>query len=105
MVIEPALRQLHGGGDVVHRGGIVSLLLKQARGRAQNFLARFNGRFAVHYSRWYRGNPVSALLAGPVSWRGHKTSFVAYRKPHPVKVASEVVSAALGGIHGVEHPG
>src|SRR5580765_8631116 len=56
VVIQPALRQLQSSGHVVHRGGVIALLLKEARGGAQYLLTGFNGRFAVHHQRWYRGN-------------------------------------------------
>jgi hypothetical protein len=62
-VIQAALGELERGSDIVHRCGIVSLLLKKAGGGAQDFLARFGtmfltmieGSFAVHHKRWYRG--------------------------------------------------
>jgi len=58
VVIKAALGKLERGGHIVHGRGIVSALLKKARSRAQNFLARFwpeflttfNGSFAQHHS-------------------------------------------------------
>lgn len=38
MVIEAALAQLERSGNVVHRGGVVALQLKQARCRPKDFL-------------------------------------------------------------------
>jgi hypothetical protein len=38
VVIEPALAEFERGGDVVHRCGVVSALLEQAGGGAQDFL-------------------------------------------------------------------
>jgi hypothetical protein len=57
VVIEAAFGELEGGGDVVHGSGIVSLLLKEARGGAQDFLAwlltgflmTFDDSFATHH--------------------------------------------------------
>jgi hypothetical protein len=45
VMIEASLGKLESGGDIVHRGGIVSLLLKEASGSAQDFLARLLTRF------------------------------------------------------------
>jgi hypothetical protein len=70
VVVEAALRELERGGDVVHGGGVVALLLEQAGGSAQNFLAGFNGSFAEHHLRWYRGMGFGLYLrnpAGPMS--------------------------------------
>jgi hypothetical protein len=63
VVIEAALGKLEGGGNIVHGSGIVSLLLKEPGGGSQDFLAgfrtefrtTFNGSFAEHHQRWYRG--------------------------------------------------
>ena len=63
VMIETAFGELERSGDIVHGSGIVSLLLKQAGGGAENFLARFVTRFlaafdvsfAKHHQRWYRG--------------------------------------------------
>src|SRR5262249_31436510 len=48
MMIEPAFAELERGGYVIHRSGVVSLLLKQARGGAQDFLARIGDGFTGH---------------------------------------------------------
>jgi hypothetical protein len=63
VMIEPALGQLERGRHIVHGSAIVSLLLKETGSSAQDFLsrfltslvARFNGSFAKHHQRWYRG--------------------------------------------------
>ena len=39
MMVEAALGEFERGGHIVHRGGVVSLLLEEAGGRAQDFLA------------------------------------------------------------------
>ena len=70
VVIEAALGKLERGGHIVHGSGIVSALLKQASGGAQNFLARFwpeflttfNRSFAKHHHRWYRGMGVGSTV-------------------------------------------
>jgi hypothetical protein len=57
VVIEAALGKLERGGDIVHGSGIVSALLKEAGGGAQDFLAglltgfltTFDGSFAKHH--------------------------------------------------------
>src|SRR5450631_2208865 len=61
VVIKPALGELERGGDVVHRSGIVPLLLKEAGGSAQDFLTWLDGSFAEHHQRWYRGMGFTAL--------------------------------------------
>jgi hypothetical protein len=48
-MIETAFGKLERGGDIVHRGGIVSLLLKEASGGAQDFLTRFRARFLTRF--------------------------------------------------------
>ncbi len=48
MVIQPAFRKFEGRGDVVHRGGVVTLLLKKASSGVQDFLAGINGGVAGH---------------------------------------------------------
>ena len=48
MVVEAALAELQRRGHVIHRGGIVAALLEQARGRAQDVLARVERSFASH---------------------------------------------------------
>ena len=42
VMVEAALAELERGGDVVHGSGVVSALLKQARGGAQDFLPGIN---------------------------------------------------------------
>jgi len=57
VMVETAFAQLERGGDVVHGGGVVSLLLKETRSGAQDFLTRFRpgfvplveGGFAKHH--------------------------------------------------------
>src|SRR6202167_968912 len=59
VMIEATLGELERGGDIVHRSGVIALLLKEARSGAQDFLARllprFDGSFPKHHTRWYRG--------------------------------------------------
>src|ERR1019366_6027937 len=89
VVIQAALGELERGGDIVHRCGIVSLLLKKPGGSAQNFLARFRtvflprieGSFAVHHKRWYRGMVVSGYrFSVTVNSKSAAPLGVGYRK-------------------------
>ena len=52
MMVEPALGEFEGRGDVVHGGGIVPLLLKKASGGVQDVLAGINSSFAGHRRPW-----------------------------------------------------
>jgi len=52
VVVEAAFAQLEGGGDIVHGRGIVSALLEQAGGGAQNFLPGIDYGFACHRVPW-----------------------------------------------------
>ena len=69
VMIEAALGKLERGGHIIHGGGIVSLLLKKARGGTKDFLAGFlpgflpmiDGSFAKH-SEMVSRNGASALL-------------------------------------------
>src|SRR6266436_7622028 len=69
VVIEAALGEIERGGDIVHGSGIVSLLLKKARGGTQDLLARLlarlvtrvDGSFAKH-SEMVSRNGASTLL-------------------------------------------
>jgi len=63
VVIEAALGKLERGGDIVHGSGIVSALLKEAGGGAQDFLARFDGSFAERHPEMVSRNGVRALPA------------------------------------------
>jgi hypothetical protein len=53
VVVEAAFGKFERSRHIVHRSGIVSLLLKQAGGGAQDFLARFltrlDGSFPKHH--------------------------------------------------------
>jgi len=55
VMVEAAFRELKSRRHIVHGCGVISLLLKEARGSAQDFLARFDRSFAKHHQRWYRG--------------------------------------------------
>jgi hypothetical protein len=84
VVIEAALGEFEGGGDIVHGSGIVSLLLKESGGGAQDFpagfleesltrfLGRSDGSFAKHHQRWYRG--IGSGLYKRISRRRLKTT-------------------------------
>ena len=69
VVVEAALAELQRGGDIVHRGGVGALLLKQARGGAQDFLSGISGCLAGHGSQYTRGSrcglatPLSSVVA------------------------------------------
>ena len=52
MMVEATLAEFEGGGDVVHGSGVVSALLKQASGGAQDFLPGINRSFAWHRVPW-----------------------------------------------------
>ncbi len=52
VVIEAALAEFQGAGDVIHGGGVIAALLKQARGSAQNFLPGIDRGFAWHRVTW-----------------------------------------------------
>jgi hypothetical protein len=56
-MIEAALRELERGGDIVHGCGIVSLLLKKARGGTQDFLAGFLSRFVTRIDGSFAKHP------------------------------------------------
>jgi hypothetical protein len=63
VVIEAALGEFERRRHIIHGSGIVSPLLKETGGGTQDFLARleprflptFDGSFAKHHQRWYRG--------------------------------------------------
>ena len=52
VVVEPAFAELERGGDVVHRGCVISALLKQPGGGAQNFLPGIDHSLASHRVTW-----------------------------------------------------
>ena len=52
VVIEPAFAEFERGGDVVHGGRVISALLKQPGGGAQNFLPGIDHSLACHRVSW-----------------------------------------------------
>ncbi len=52
VMVEAALAELERRRDVVHRSGVVAALLKQAGGRAQNFLPGIDQSLASHRVSW-----------------------------------------------------
>src|SRR5579871_4111295 len=52
VMIETALAELECGGDIVHRGRIVSALLEEAGGGSQDFLPGINQGLARHRVSW-----------------------------------------------------
>jgi hypothetical protein len=58
-MVKAALTQLEGSGNVVHRGRIVSALLKETGGGTKNVLPGINGGIAGHDRH---GNDSRALL-------------------------------------------
>jgi hypothetical protein len=52
VVVESAFAEFERGGNVVHRGRVVSALLKKASGGAQNFLTGINQSVACHRVTW-----------------------------------------------------
>ena len=53
VVVESALTELERRRDVVHRRGVIAALLKQTRGRTQDFLPGLDHRLAGHRLTWY----------------------------------------------------
>src|SRR5579884_2881384 len=67
MMVEPAFAQPQGRSDVVHRRAVITLLLKQARRGAQNFLARISRSFTGHGGQYT--NFAAALFVMPFRLR------------------------------------
>jgi hypothetical protein len=100
VVIEPALRKLERCRDIIHRGGIISPLLKEARGGAQDLLSGFlprlrpgvvpgiEGSFAKRHRKMVSRNRVS-LYCGRTRWRGPFENFLENRKRKHKKCRSQ----------------
>ena len=90
MVIQPAFRKFEGRSDVVHRGGVITLLLKKTSSGVQDFLAGINGGVAGHRRHgngvrrglptlvgdgvpgWYLGYVVFNLCSSRRAFREHR---------------------------------
>src|SRR5579872_7572553 len=65
VMIETAFAEFECGGDVVHRGRVVSALLEKAGGGAQDFLPGLNWGLTRHRVPWY------TFARGITTWAGH----------------------------------
>src|SRR5271167_2972939 len=69
MMVEAAFAELEGRGYVVHRGGVVALLLEKTSGNPQNLLAWIENGLASHAGTEYteRGGNTSEVHTGVVA--------------------------------------